>query len=121
MDQFARKLPLLVGPFRCIIYWLADEDLDHILLRCEFVRAACNFFFRHLGSYLFGMVTSDMIGGSSFIRLFMRRDASYGWWGMCRSSGFLGGSRLTSCLGVLREVLLRFCLWLDMFLFGLWF
>lgn len=36
LDRLIRKLSLLVGPFGCILYRKAEEDLDHILWYCNY-------------------------------------------------------------------------------------
>lgn len=45
---FSRKLPLLVGPFYCILCWKVEEDLDQLLWGCEFARSVWNTSFRSL-------------------------------------------------------------------------
>ena len=44
MDQFARKMALLVGSFCCILYWKVEEDSNHTFWRCEFARFIWNLF-----------------------------------------------------------------------------
>lgn len=49
VDRLVRKLSLLVGPFCCILCWKAEEDLDHVLWRCEFACCVWILFPRRFG------------------------------------------------------------------------
>ena len=44
VDRLVRRRTSLVGPFCCMLCWMAEEDLDHLIWDCQFVRAVwCSF------------------------------------------------------------------------------
>ena len=100
MDRFVRKIPSLVGPFCCIFCWKVEEDLDHILWRCDLASIIWESFLQ-----MFGMMYARHKHVSAMIEEFLF-NPPFGerpFFMACRSvsdfMGFVGGVEQKGVIG----------------------